>query len=269
MRATQRAIRRSAARSTSTICLDAGTLHLHDHVREADVGGDRGGEPRAMGLTEGCGGDRHRLERGVRLLQRHPEFPSVCVLMRVERLGRDLVLQPLELAGDLRGQDVEARREELPDLDHQAAEIGGEHAEPSREIVEPFRATVRGELPQADARQHELVPPGLRQEDRGEADDSPAIRTRTSSHSTHGSKPALPSGACISAIAAPNSPPACPAMRRARACAAMSSTMPRSWPSPIRRSPSVRDANGGEVAETGSRRGHVTGTFFHLIAEER
>jgi cobyrinic acid a,c-diamide synthase len=31
----------------------------------------------------------------------------------------------------------------------------------------------------------------------------------------------------------------------------------------------VRDANGAEVAETGSRRGFVTGTFFHLIAEER
>ena len=30
----------------------------------------------------------------------------------------------------------------------------------------------------------------------------------------------------------------------------------------------VRDANGAEVAETGSRRGQVTGTFFHLIAEE-
>ena len=31
----------------------------------------------------------------------------------------------------------------------------------------------------------------------------------------------------------------------------------------------VRDANGAEVVETGSRRGHVTGTFFHLIAEGR
>jgi cobyrinic acid a,c-diamide synthase len=31
----------------------------------------------------------------------------------------------------------------------------------------------------------------------------------------------------------------------------------------------VRDANGADVPETGSRRGHVTGTFFHLIAEER
>jgi len=30
----------------------------------------------------------------------------------------------------------------------------------------------------------------------------------------------------------------------------------------------VHDANGAEVAESGSRRGHVTGTFFHLIAEE-
>jgi cobyrinic acid a,c-diamide synthase len=31
----------------------------------------------------------------------------------------------------------------------------------------------------------------------------------------------------------------------------------------------VRDATGAEVAETGSRRGRVTGTFFHLIAEDR
>jgi len=31
----------------------------------------------------------------------------------------------------------------------------------------------------------------------------------------------------------------------------------------------VRDANDAEVADTGSRRGRVTGTFFHLIAEER
>jgi cobyrinic acid a,c-diamide synthase len=31
----------------------------------------------------------------------------------------------------------------------------------------------------------------------------------------------------------------------------------------------VRDANGTEIAETGSRRGRVTGTFFHLIAEGR
>ena len=31
----------------------------------------------------------------------------------------------------------------------------------------------------------------------------------------------------------------------------------------------VRDANGADVAETGSRRGQATGTFFHLIAEDR
>jgi cobyrinic acid a,c-diamide synthase len=31
----------------------------------------------------------------------------------------------------------------------------------------------------------------------------------------------------------------------------------------------VRDASGAIIAETGSRRGHVTGTFFHLIAEDR
>lgn len=31
----------------------------------------------------------------------------------------------------------------------------------------------------------------------------------------------------------------------------------------------VRDANGADVAETGSRRGNITGTFFHLIAEDK
>jgi cobyrinic acid a,c-diamide synthase len=31
----------------------------------------------------------------------------------------------------------------------------------------------------------------------------------------------------------------------------------------------VRDANGADVSETGSRRGNITGTFFHLIAEDR
>ena len=31
----------------------------------------------------------------------------------------------------------------------------------------------------------------------------------------------------------------------------------------------VRDANGADVVETGSRRGNVSGTFFHLIAEDR
>jgi cobyrinic acid a,c-diamide synthase len=31
---------------------------------------------------------------------------------------------------------------------------------------------------------------------------------------------------------------------------------------------SVVDANGAAVAETGSRRGRVSGTFFHLIAED-
>ncbi len=29
----------------------------------------------------------------------------------------------------------------------------------------------------------------------------------------------------------------------------------------------VTDANGDAVPETGSRRGHATGTFFHLIGE--
>jgi len=31
----------------------------------------------------------------------------------------------------------------------------------------------------------------------------------------------------------------------------------------------VTDADGNPVPETGSRRGHVTGTFFHMIAEDR
>jgi cobyrinic acid a,c-diamide synthase len=31
----------------------------------------------------------------------------------------------------------------------------------------------------------------------------------------------------------------------------------------------VRDATAAVIEETGSRRGNVTGTFFHLIAEDK
>ena len=52
-------------------------------------------------------------------------------------------------------------------------------------------------------------------------------------------------------------------------CAVMNFTIRRSIAQPDTPLAVVRDATGAEVAETGSRRGHVTGTFFHLIAEDR
>ena len=59
-----------------------------------------------------------------------------------------------------------------------------------------------------------------------------------------------------------------PGHRAGHACAAMNSTIRRSLRSPIRRWPSCATPTGADVAETGSRRGRVTGTFFHLIAED-
>ena len=70
-----------------------------------------------------------------------------------------------------------------------------------------------------------------------------------------------------SAIAARCCPRRCRATRRARPCGGTSFTIAASRPA-RRAACRVADADGNPVPETGSRRGHVTGTFFHLIAEE-
>ncbi len=80
---------------------------------------------------------------------------------------------------------------------------------------------------------------------------------------------ALPSASCISAIARRGCLRTVRSARPATSCAATSSITPRSSPKgddePF---VDVTDAQGRPVTETGSRRGRVSGTFFHAIARE-
>ena len=123
-----------------------------------------------MRLAERCRGDRNGVDRGVGTLERQTEFTLDLLDDAVERLGRYLVLQPFELTRDLWGQHVEARRQELPDLDHEPAEVGREVVEASRQLLQATGAASRGKPRKADARQHEFEPPRLRERTRETCD---------------------------------------------------------------------------------------------------
>ena len=89
-----------------------------------------------MRLAEGRGRERSFVDRGEGALQRHPElcFRADAHLRELDR--GHLILQALELFRDLRWQDVEARRHELPHLDHEAAEVDREHVEARRDALQ-------------------------------------------------------------------------------------------------------------------------------------
>jgi hypothetical protein len=94
-------------------------------------------------LAEGCRGDWCLFEGGERPLGRHAELTLNLGENALEGLGSDLVLQAFKFAGDLRGQDVEARREELPRLDHQSAQVGGEVVKTTRQFLQATNASPR------------------------------------------------------------------------------------------------------------------------------
>ena len=152
--------RRSAARSIVDDRVDARPLHLDARRRRAPC---RPRRRRPSVARCACPSDaaamgdsvdrREHPSRGM------PSSASASARMRVERHGRDLVLQPLELFRDLGRQHVEARRQVLADLDHQAAEVERERVEPPGETLHARGPGCARRPAQADARQHELEPP--------------------------------------------------------------------------------------------------------------
>ena len=114
--------------------VDTGTLDLHDHVEESRVGSIHLREAGAVHLTEGCRRKRGRIDERERALEGKPELPfgenpDVC-----EGYRGNLILQAFELSGDLGRQHIEARRHELADLDHEAAEIYRKDTETLRDV---------------------------------------------------------------------------------------------------------------------------------------
>ena len=163
---------RSAARSTSTIVVDARPLYLQHHAVEPGVGGVARAKPGPVRLPEGCCCDRCLLDRGEQPLQRHAQLSFGEGSDRGERNRRHLVLQPLEFLGDLGRQHVEPGGQELSDFDHEAAEVHRQRMEALREAPHPLRPGALGNPHQPDAGEEQLEPPGHREMPRGEAQDA-------------------------------------------------------------------------------------------------
>ncbi len=76
-----------------------------------------------------------------------------------------------------------------------------------------------------------------------------------------------PSGGCISAIGSPSLVAPIPGHATGARLRGHEFHYASILAQPDAPLAAVRDANGAAVAETGSHRGRVTGTFFHMIAE--
>ena len=153
--------------------LDVGALDFHDDLLEAVDFGLGSAQSRPMHLAERCGGHRLFVDP---LVARRERLAELCLGLLAdggELLGRDFVLEPRELVGDLGRKYVEASREELPDLDHQPAHADGERAESHGDASRAIRARAGAPATEADARQEDLPPDEARGDPGEEQDDSP------------------------------------------------------------------------------------------------
>jgi hypothetical protein len=96
--------------------LDVGVLHLHRDLLA-------GVEARDVDLTDRCRCDRPRLELRERFGHRTTELLDDARLDVLVRARRHCVLQSLELATELLGEEVRHDGDQLADLDEQALEL--------------------------------------------------------------------------------------------------------------------------------------------------
>jgi len=93
-------------------------------------------------------------------------------------IGRgNLILQPLQLLGDLDGQHVDARAEELPQLDHHPAHLDRQAAELAGDVAQPLRSAADHPLPSHGHAAHHQVPPyDIGDDPREEAQNAPVAQ---------------------------------------------------------------------------------------------
>ncbi len=106
---------------------DAGPLHLHDDPLARDEGGP-------VRLADRCGGERLEVELGEGLLDRLVERG---LDHGADRVGVDrphVRLELRELAGEVVGEEVGARRRDLTELHHHPAGVLDRQAEAEREV---------------------------------------------------------------------------------------------------------------------------------------
>ena len=133
--------------SSRKSCATCGSLHL-DHDLLA------GDEARRVDLRDRRRRDRLLVELGEERLERPAEVDLDHRAHRVERLGRDLVAQELELGHQLVGEEPLAARDDLAELHVARAERLERAAQPSRDAGTRRRAaaTRTGAIPRPPAR---------------------------------------------------------------------------------------------------------------------
>ena len=125
---------------------DPGALHLDDHLGAVEQGGP-------VDLSDGCGGERHRVDRREDRVEPAAEVVLDDRAHGVERLGGYLVSALDELGDQLVGEHPPTRRDDLAELDVGRSQPLGRDAEASRD---------RGPRPGAAVAPVEDPPPGDR-----------------------------------------------------------------------------------------------------------
>jgi hypothetical protein len=129
-----------------------------------------------LDLAERGRRERVLVEGGKALREGRAELSLRQAPDRAEVFRRHLVLQPRQLGGDLVGQDVEARREELADLDEHAAHAPGQGAESRGQAAQARGSGAPDRTSQADQREEQLPQDQRAERPREEQDDSYVAR---------------------------------------------------------------------------------------------
>jgi hypothetical protein len=133
-----------------------------------------------MDLAQRGGGQRSFVDVRELLEQVPSQLPLHDVADTGERLRRDFVLQPRELRRDFLRQRVDARGEELPDFDEDAAHLDGERPEARGDAMQPFRAGALHEGTAPQPWQHPL--PGNQPEDDARKEEHDTAVASTGRH---------------------------------------------------------------------------------------
>jgi hypothetical protein len=114
--------------------LNAWSLDLDDHRRATRAAPVVGAKPGAVDLPERGGGQRLRLNLGKVVRQARPAQRAAPPGSH-QWDGRYLILQALQLLGHLGGKNIDARAEELAQLDEDAAHLDSQVAKTARDAT--------------------------------------------------------------------------------------------------------------------------------------
>ena len=153
--------------------LDVRPLHLDHHPRAGLALRGRCADPRHVHLSNRRRGKGDGVELDVISVQGLAELLFDHPADVIEALRADLVLEAGQLGGQLAGQHVQPRGEELPHFDEHAALAHGDHAKVGRQGAKPRRPGALGEPAEADPGQKNVPPDNAKHDAHKEPQDPP------------------------------------------------------------------------------------------------